>query len=85
MLGISVAAWEAIGTWIASVGTVAAVGAAIWISRRDNAVRLRVFATIGQIAGKPEIPIERKHVWITVTNIGRRTVTINTLGWRSGR
>lgn len=82
--GLSVAAWEAIGTWIASIGTVAAVGAAIWIARRDNSVRLKVFATVGQIAGSPVVPLERKHVWITVTNIGRRTVTLNTIGWRSG-
>jgi hypothetical protein len=82
--GLSIAAWEAIGTWIASIGTVGAVGAAIWIARRDNAVRLRVFATVGQIAGQPAIPLERKHVWITATNIGRRTVTVTTVGWRSG-
>jgi hypothetical protein len=84
MRGLSVEAWEAIGTWIASIGTVVAIAVTVWIARRDNAVRLRVFASVGQIAGSPTIPLERKHVWITVTNIGRRTVTVNTVGWRSG-
>src|SRR6266478_3283046 len=84
MWGISVAAWEAIGTWIASIGTVGAVGAAIWIARRDNSVRLRIFATVGQVPADPAVPIERKHLWITATNIGRRTVTLNLVGWRTG-
>jgi hypothetical protein len=82
--GLSVAAWEAIGTWVSGIATLAAVIAALYIARRDNAVRLKLFATVGQIAGNPNIPLERKHLWISVTNVGYRAVKLNTIGWRSG-
>jgi hypothetical protein len=54
------------------------------ISRRDNAVRIKVGATVGQIAGDPATPFQRLHLWITVTNLGRRTLMLQTVGWRSG-
>ena len=82
LLRLSAAWWEAIGTWVAAVGTVGAIWAALLISRRDNAVRIRVSATVGQIASNPVIPLERRHLWISVTNLGRRSFMLQTVGWR---
>lgn len=76
--------WEAIGTWLAAAGTVGAIWAQLLVSRRDNAVRLKVGATVGQIAFDPAIPLDRLHVWITVSNLGRRQLMLQSVAWRSG-
>lgn len=83
-LNLSASEWEAIGTWVAAVGTVSAVWTALSIARRDNSVRLKVNATIGQIFGHPEIPVQQRHLWITVTNLGRRPFLLQSISWRSG-
>ena len=83
-LNLSASWWEAIGTWVAAVGTVGAIWTALSIARRDNSVRLKVNATIGQIFGNPMIPVQQRHLWITVTNLGRRSVLLQNISWRSG-
>jgi hypothetical protein len=83
-LHLSAGWWEAIGTWVAAVGTVGAIWAALSIARRDNAVRINISATVGQVVGDPSVPFERRHLWITVTNLGRRPFMLQSIGWRSG-
>jgi hypothetical protein len=78
--------WEAVGTWVSGLATVGAVIAAIRLANRDNTVRLRARATVGVMIGGslPQMPADQyaRCVWINVTNVGRRTVTVTTLGWR---
>lgn len=83
-INLSAAWWEAIGTWVAAVGTVGAIWTALSIARRDNAVRLKINVTVGQIVGDPLIPMQQRHLWITVTNLGRRPLMLQTISWRSG-
>src|SRR5882724_6280031 len=61
-------AWDAAGNWASAIGTVAAVFAAIWIAQRDNAIRLRVSAVVGQIIGDPEIPDDQDAMIISALN-----------------
>lgn len=83
-MNLSAAWWEAIGTWVAAVGTVGAIWTALSIARRDNAIRLKINASVGQIVGNPLIPMQQRHLWITVTNLGRRPLILQTISWRSG-
>ena len=83
-LHLSAPWWTAIGIWVAAVGTVGAIWAALSIARRDNAVRVDICTTVGPAAGDPSIALERPHLWITVTNLGRRSFILQNIGWRSG-
>jgi hypothetical protein len=83
-LGLSTAAWEAIGTWFAGIATLFTAIVALWIAQRGDAVRVKLVGTVAQILGNPKIPVERKHLLISVTNLGRHAVRLNTIGWRTG-
>ena len=71
-----------IGTWIAGLGTVAAVVTALCFARRSEKVRLKAVAGVFLMieSGKSE-----EGVLITVTNLGERPVTIANVSWSIGK
>jgi hypothetical protein len=71
--------WMVIGTWFAGLGTCAAVIVALYLSRRIEKVRLKVYAGLRVILG--DGTPRQTHLSIGVTNLGERPVTINTVGW----
>jgi len=73
-----------LGTWIAGLATVAAVVVSLYLARRDSQIRLQVTATVGKVFGDPSVSHETEHLWILVTNVGRRGATLNSIGWRTG-
>ena len=72
-----------IGTWLASIGTLAAVIVSLHLARRDSRVKLkvsaghRVLVTPGQM-GTPD------YCSIRVVNIGFRPANITGIGWKVG-
>jgi len=76
--------WDVVGNWAAAASTFLAVLATIYFARRDNTIRMQITAVIGIVVGDPHVSHKEKHLWITVTNLGRREVTVTNVGWRSG-
>ena len=76
--------WVAIGTWVAGLGTLAAVIVALYLSRRVEKVRLNVYAGLREIILGDGSPFQR-HLCIGATNLGERPVIINTVGWAVGK
>lgn len=76
--------WIAVGTWLASLGTIAAVGVALYLARRSEKISLEVTAGLRVVAVGDGTPLQ-DHLCIGVTNLGARPVTINTIGWATGR
>lgn len=76
--------WMVIGTWLAGLGTFAAVIVALYLSRRVEKVRLKVCAGLREVILGDGSPFQR-HLGIGVTNLGERPVTVNSVGWAVGR
>jgi hypothetical protein len=74
----------AIGTWLSSIGTISAVFIALHLAKRVEAVRLDVKVGLMEVVIGDGSPFQ-KHVGITVTNLGERPVTVNSVGWAIGR
>src|SRR6266853_1603802 len=76
--------WVAIGTWAAGLGTLAAVIVALQLSRRVEKVRLKVHVGLRLVILGDGSPFQR-HLGMSVTNLGERPVTINSVGWAVGK
>lgn len=73
-----------IGTWLAGIGTIAAVVTSLWFARRENKIELAVKVSHRQLVtrGQSEAPdLLRIHV----VNKGVRPANIINLGWFVGR
>ena len=71
-----------LGTWFAAIGTTGAVVVALWLARRTEKVRLDASAGIRVAFGSGE---SEEGVFITVTNLGERPVTISSVSWGIGK
>ncbi|WP_026470391.1 hypothetical protein [Alkanindiges illinoisensis] len=71
-----------IGTWLASIGTIAAVIVSLWLVRRTGRIQLKIESTTALIC--PDGRMVRCIV-ISVTNLGDRTVTITNIRWKIGK
>ena len=69
--------------WVGAFGTTGAVGVALWLASRSTQVRLKVNVAVYYLVNPGRGATE--HLGFFVTNLGERPVTINTLGWRTGR
>jgi hypothetical protein len=74
----------AVGTWLSSIGTIAAVIAALYLARRVENVRLNIQVGLMEVVIGDGSPFQ-EHVGISVTNLGERPVTVNTVGWAIGK
>ncbi len=75
-----------VGTWIAGLSTTAAVLVSLWLTRRSSKPRLNCNVGIKTVH-RPERSGFPDDKWVAfeVTNIGDRTATINSVGWRIGK
>ena len=76
--------WNVIGTWVAGLGTLAAVIVSLHLARKGDRIRLRTSVGIRLIIAGDGTPAE-ENVGFTIVNIGDRTVTVNSVGWRVGK
>jgi hypothetical protein len=76
--------WVAVGTWVAGLATLAAVVVALYLARRTEKVRFKVHAGLRLVVIGDGSPFQ-EHLSISVTNLGERPVTINSVGWAIGR
>ena len=76
--------WNAIGTWVAGIATLAAVLVSLWLANHSKRVRLKInlsmmVSFIGD--GSPG----QRFVGFTVANISERSVTISSICWQVGK
>lgn len=76
--------WVAVGTWLAGLATLAAVVVALHLARRTEKVRLKVHVGLRVVVIGDGSPFQ-EHLSMDVTNLGDRSVTINTVGWAVGK
>ena len=76
--------WMAVGTWLAGVATLAAVIVALHLARRAERIRLKVHVGHRVVIIGDGSPFQ-EHLSISVTNLGERAVTINSVGWAVGK
>ena len=75
---------NAAGTWVAGIGTLAAVIVSLWLARRSIRVRLEVRCRVYFVEyGKPVQLV--KCIAFRVANLGERAVAIEHVGWAVGR
>ena len=76
--------WMVVGTWVAGVATLAAVIVALYLARRGESVRLKVHVGYRIVVIGDGSPFQ-EHVAISVTNLGDRAITVNSVGWAIGK
>jgi hypothetical protein len=77
--------WRFINTfsgWLSAIGTLVAVTATIYLSRRDKQIRLTVRASKGVFLQPGEDT--RDVIWIAVRNIGIRSAYVSNIYWKVG-
>jgi hypothetical protein len=73
-----------IGTWLASVGTIAAVWVALWLAWTERSQYVRIRAGIWRLFSPGTAGPIAECLSIKAVNYGHKAVQINGLGWRSG-
>ena len=83
MDGTTLQLWGVIGTWVASIGTVSAVVASLWLAYRQNKIDLKISAGL-RVAVTPGNSETEDYCLISVVNVGSRTVKLSGIGWEAG-
>jgi hypothetical protein len=76
--------WVAVGTWLAGFATLAAVIVALRLAKQVENVKLKVHVGLRELVMGDGSPLQ-DHLSISVTNLGERAVTINSVGWAVGK
>ena len=71
-----------LGTWVGGLGAFAAAGVALGLARRAEKVKLKCSVGLRLIIGAG---LSEEGLSFNVTNIGERSVTIESIGWCIGR
>lgn len=71
------------GTWVAGLGTLAAVVVSLWLARRSSRVDLKVKVAVYWIIN-PGVQPKEECVGYEVVNVGERAAIIDSVGWAIG-
>ena len=75
--------WALVGTWFAGFATIFVAVVALFLARRSEKVRLKAHVGL-QLLISPGISAE-ECLYFSVTNLGERSVTIDSIGWCIGK
>lgn len=84
MEATTVEIWNALGTWVAGIGTISAVITSLWLARNVNEVKLKIKVS-SRILIDPSITDHPKLCYIEIVNIGNKIAKITTIGWKIER
>ncbi len=87
IFGVSPQKWEIINgfaNWLSAIGTLAAVLVTLWLVRRQDRPRLKVFASVSSVWFAKNSPKNRKYLIITAVNIADRPASIRYLSLKFG-
>ena len=73
-----------VGTWVAGLATLLAVMTSLYLARRGERVRLKIWVGVRELLGGDGSP-QDECVCFNVTNVGERPVVVNLVGWVVGR
>lgn len=82
-MGLTVQEWQAIGTWVAGLATVAAVITSLWLAMHQNRIKLAVSVSHWLLI-RTGSSKSSEYCGIHVTNIGYRPARIVSVTWRAG-
>jgi|GEM_PF-2115341 len=75
--------WSMVGTWLASIGTIAAVITSLYLARKNDKVNLIITSNLIFLVGYiREYNDDDHYVCIDVTNKGNKPVTIQNIAWK---
>lgn len=78
--------WSMIGTWLASIGTIAAVITSLYLARQNDKVNLVINSNLIFLVGyMREYTDDDHYVCIEVINNGNRPVTIQNIAWQMSK
>jgi len=78
--------WSMIGTWLASIGTIAAVMTSLYLARKNDKVNLIVTSKlIFLFEYLREYTDDDHYVCIEITNNGNKPVTIQNIAWKMSK
>ncbi|KWT73953.1 MULTISPECIES: hypothetical protein [unclassified Variovorax] len=75
---------NAVGTWVAGFGTLAAVGISLWLVLDARRVRLKVRVGVYELI-RGDGTSRMQFVNFDVTNLADRPITISAVGWVIGK
>ena len=76
--------WTVAGTWFAGLATLAATVVALYLARRSEKARLRIFVGVREVI-RGDGTASKPYVCFNVTNLGERPVVITLIGWVIGK
>jgi hypothetical protein len=76
--------FNALGAWVAAIGTISVVIVALYLARLDRIIRVRLSAGHRLVGTGPVVSKYQDHCSIKAVNMGSRKVTITGVGWRVG-
>lgn len=76
----------AISSIFTAIGTVSAVIVSLYLARRDRKIRIDISANITRqiLLSNPPTPDENEYLSFSITNVGFRDVTIQSVSWEFG-
>jgi hypothetical protein len=80
--------WECVNSfaaWLAAIGTILISGLALWLSWRDQLIRVKASFDYGLVPGDDPQVLNREVYILEFANIGRRSVTVTNYEWRIRR
>lgn len=86
LTSIDLSFWSMIGTWLASIGTIAAVITSLYLARKNEKVNLLINSNLIFLVGYlREYSNDDHYVCIEVTNNGNKPVTIQNIAWKMSK
>ena len=76
--------FNALGAWVAAIGTISAVIVALYLARLDRIIRVRLSAGHRIVGTGTDMSKFQDNCSIKAVNMGYRKVTITGVGWRVG-
>lgn len=76
--------FNALGAWVAAIGTISAVIVALYLARLDRIIRVRLSVGHRLVGTGSDMSKYQDHCSIKAVNMGSRKVTLSGVGWRVG-
>lgn len=77
--------FNTVGIWLAAIATFSAVWVSLHLANRAGRVKLKAFVGIWQMFGGGPYTKQGEHLYLNITNYGKRSVVVTSIGWSTGK